>query len=224
MPTSASPLDGDADRLHRRRCTTGGSSTATRCSASWPSSGWQAARWPATASSCRSCRTAASQTAVEAAGGTIVRTPGGRQVHPRGDAGLRRRAGRREERPRHRPRAHDLGDGIVTALEVLRVMTESGTALADLAAQIPLSRSSSARSRCATRTSGRATGRSRRRSRCAPAPRGGGRILVRPSGTEPALRVMVEGRDAAVVSELADALAALAKSRLTDPGPRLAGA
>ena len=43
---------------------------------------------------------------------------------------------------------------------------------------------------------------------------GGGRVLVRPSGTEPALRVMVEGRDAAVVRELADALAALAKQRL----------
>jgi phosphoglucosamine mutase len=42
----------------------------------------------------------------------------------------------------------------------------------------------------------------------------GGRVLVRPSGTEPALRVMVEGRDAAVVQELADAIAALAGERL----------
>jgi phosphoglucosamine mutase len=42
----------------------------------------------------------------------------------------------------------------------------------------------------------------------------GGRIVVRPSGTEPALRVMVEGSDAAVVAELADALATLAKQRL----------
>ena len=41
-----------------------------------------------------------------------------------------------------------------------------------------------------------------------------GRILVRPSGTEPVLRVMVEGRDAAVVAELADAIAALAGERL----------
>jgi phosphoglucosamine mutase len=42
----------------------------------------------------------------------------------------------------------------------------------------------------------------------------GGRVLVRPSGTEPALRVMVEGPDAALVSELADAIATLAGERL----------
>jgi phosphoglucosamine mutase len=42
----------------------------------------------------------------------------------------------------------------------------------------------------------------------------GGRVLVRPSGTEPALRVMVEGWDAAVVRELADDLSALAERRL----------
>ena len=42
----------------------------------------------------------------------------------------------------------------------------------------------------------------------------GGRILVRPSGTEPALRVMVEGTDAPLVAELADRLARLAGERL----------
>jgi len=42
----------------------------------------------------------------------------------------------------------------------------------------------------------------------------GGRILVRPSGTEPALRVMVEGPHDALVRELADSLAVLAGERL----------
>jgi phosphoglucosamine mutase len=43
---------------------------------------------------------------------------------------------------------------------------------------------------------------------------GEGRVLVRPSGTEPALRVMIEGPDADLVAELADAIAALAGERL----------
>ena len=40
------------------------------------------------------------------------------------------------------------------------------------------------------------------------------RVLVRPSGTEPAIRVMVEGTEAGLVVELADELAALAGERL----------
>ena len=43
---------------------------------------------------------------------------------------------------------------------------------------------------------------------------GTGRVLVRPSGTEPALRVMVEGEDGALVTELADTIATLAGDRL----------
>jgi phosphoglucosamine mutase len=36
---------------------------------------------------------------------------------------------------------------------------------------------------------------------------GGGRVLLRPSGTEPLLRVMVEGRDSAVVLAQAEVIA-----------------
>jgi phosphoglucosamine mutase len=43
---------------------------------------------------------------------------------------------------------------------------------------------------------------------------GRGRVLVRPSGTETALRIMVEGEDAARVREMADSLASLAAERL----------
>jgi phosphoglucosamine mutase len=41
-----------------------------------------------------------------------------------------------------------------------------------------------------------------------------GRVLVRPSGTETAIRVMVEGSDEALVTELANELAVLAEERL----------
>jgi phosphoglucosamine mutase len=43
---------------------------------------------------------------------------------------------------------------------------------------------------------------------------GRGRVLVRPSGTEAALRIMIEGEDVARVTQLADGLAALAAERL----------
>jgi phosphoglucosamine mutase len=38
---------------------------------------------------------------------------------------------------------------------------------------------------------------------------GSGRILVRPSGTEPVIRVMVEGQDEVVINEMADELCEL---------------
>ena len=36
-----------------------------------------------------------------------------------------------------------------------------------------------------------------------------GRVLIRPSGTEPLVRVMIEGKDTEVINELAEDLAAL---------------
>jgi phosphoglucosamine mutase len=107
------------------------------------------------------------------------------------------------------------GDGIVTALEVLRVMTEAGASLASLAAAIPLlpQQQRAVRARHKDQWEGDPT---LRRAIAAAGARLGeaGRVLVRPSGTEPALRVMVEGPDAALVAELADSLAALAGERL----------
>ena len=41
---------------------------------------------------------------------------------------------------------------------------------------------------------------------------GRGRILLRPSGTEPVVRVMVEGEDRVHVQALADAIAAAVRS------------
>lgn len=44
---------------------------------------------------------------------------------------------------------------------------------------------------------------------------GEGRVLIRPSGTEPVIRVMIEGKDKDILQKAADALAALIESRLS---------
>jgi phosphoglucosamine mutase len=155
------------------------------------------------------------QGAVEAAGGTVVRTPVGDKYILEGMqvAG----AGLGGEKSGHViVREHTTsGDGIVTALEVLRVMTAAGRPLASLAEAIPLLPQQQRAVRVRHKDQWEGDPVLQRAIRDANARLGSaGRILVRPSGTEPALRVMVEGPDAAVVSELADALAAVANERL----------
>jgi len=107
------------------------------------------------------------------------------------------------------------GDGIVTALEVLRVMTGARSPLATLAAAIPLLPQQQRAVRARHKDQWEGDPAIRRAIAAASARLGeAGRVLVRPSGTEPALRVMVEGPDEALVTELADSLAALAGERL----------
>ena len=155
------------------------------------------------------------QQAVEAAGGTVVRTPvgdkyilEGMQVSGAGLGG--------EKSGHVIVREHTTsGDGLVTALEVLRVMTGSGRRLDELAAHIPLLPQEQRAVR--VRHKEQWEGDPVLRKAIAEAEArlgGGGRVLVRPSGTEPSLRVMIEGPDAAVVRELADALSAIAEQRL----------
>jgi phosphoglucosamine mutase len=155
------------------------------------------------------------QTAVERAGGTVIRTPVGDKYILEGmqvsGAGLGGEKSGHVIVLEHTTS----GDGIVTALEVLRVMCRRDAPLARLADEIPLlpqqQRAVPARHRDQWEgdrilQAAIADGR----ERLGPT----GRILVRPSGTEPALRVMVEGADADVVGVLADQIAALAGERL----------
>jgi phosphoglucosamine mutase len=107
------------------------------------------------------------------------------------------------------------GDGLVTALEVLGVITRSGRPLDELASAIPLFPQQQRAVRVRHKDQWEGDPALREAIAAAEARLGGrGRVLVRPSGTEPALRVMVEGEDEALVNELADALAALASERL----------
>jgi phosphoglucosamine mutase len=155
------------------------------------------------------------QGAVEAAGGTVVRTPvgdkyilEGMQVSGAGLGG--------EKSGHVIVREHTTsGDGLVTALEVLRVVTASGKRLAELAEAIPLLPQEQRAVRVRHKEQWEGDPVLRRAIADAESRLGaGGRVLVRPSGTEPSLRVMVEGDDAAVVRELADGLSALAEQRL----------
>ena len=155
------------------------------------------------------------QAAVEGAGGRVIRTPVGDKYILEGMQLSGATLGGEKSGHVIVLEHTTSGDGIVTALEILRVMCARRAALADLAADIPLlpqqQRAVHARHKdqwegdpVLGRAIADATARLGDR----------GRVLVRPSGTEPALRVMVEGEDEALVLELADALAALAGERL----------
>jgi phosphoglucosamine mutase len=155
------------------------------------------------------------QSVVEAAGGQVIRTPVGDKYILEGMQVSGASLGGEKSGHVIVLEHTTSGDGVVTALEVLRVMARRGASLQDLAAQIPLlpqqQRAVAARHR--DQWEGDAVlQRAIRDARTSLGP--GGRILVRPSGTEPALRVMVEGTDAPLVAELADRLAVLAGERL----------
>jgi len=155
------------------------------------------------------------QTAVERAGGEVIRTPVGDKYILEGMQVSGATLGGEKSGHVIILEHTTSGDGIVTALEILRVMDARRATLADLATDIVLlpqqQRAVRARHKdqwegdpILTRAIADATARLGDR----------GRVLVRPSGTEPALRVMVEGEDEALVLELADALATLAGERL----------
>ena len=155
------------------------------------------------------------QSVVEAAGGLVIRTPVGDKYILEGMQVSGAILG--GEKSGHViVREHTTsGDGIVTALELLRVMASRGASLRNLAARIPLLPQQQRAVPARHRDQWEGDPALQRSIRDAQARLGAtGRVLVRPSGTEPALRVMVEGEDEALVMELADGLAALAGERL----------
>jgi phosphoglucosamine mutase len=105
------------------------------------------------------------------------------------------------------------GDGLVSALQVLAIMKQTGRALAELAAgmqkfpQVLLNVKVAKRfdpkgvpavQSAVSRVEGRLGGE--------------GRVVLRPSGTEPVIRVMVEGRDESVTRALATELAEVVRA------------
>jgi phosphoglucosamine mutase len=109
-----------------------------------------------------------------------------------------------------------IGDGLVTALKIAEMMKRSGTSLATLAAGLE----KFAQVILNVRVAGRPAVENvpALRDGLAAARRDLGpsaRILLRYSGTEPLLRVMVEGREASAVRAVAEALAKAAKTALS---------
>jgi phosphoglucosamine mutase len=107
------------------------------------------------------------------------------------------------------------GDGIVTALSVLRVMADTGRELADLAAELvtypQVLLNVRVREKKDLSTVAPVTEAMRRvEHRLA----GQGRLLVRYSGTEPLLRVMIEGRNQQQIQEWAAEIVSTVKEHL----------
>lgn len=112
------------------------------------------------------------------------------------------------------------GDGIVTALQVLAVMQRSGRTLSKLAGamtrlpqllvNVPTARRVAVESepeiaRAVAQAEARLAGR--------------GRVLIRASGTEPKVRVMVEGRERREIEEIARGLADVVTRVVGRPAP-----
>jgi phosphoglucosamine mutase len=105
------------------------------------------------------------------------------------------------------------GDALISALQVLAIMKQTGRSLAELAAPMAkypqvlenvrlVRKMDPAKSPAIQEAVVQAEKRLG----------GNGRIVLRPSGTEPLIRVMVEGSDEKLVRELASSLAAVVAS------------
>jgi phosphoglucosamine mutase len=153
--------------------------------------------------------------AIRQAGGRMIRTPvGDRHVF---DALEREDAVLGGEQSGHiifRDRA-TTGDGLLSAIELARAMRVAGRPLSELAAGIPrlpqVMLNSPARRRDDWERDAEFAA-AVERATSAMGERG--RILVRPSGTEPKIRIMVEGDDAGEIERIARELATLAEARL----------
>ena len=107
------------------------------------------------------------------------------------------------------------GDGLLTGIELVRAIRAAGRPLSELAGQIPrlpqVVINSAARRRDAWREDPEFSGAV---DRATEQMGDRGRVLVRPSGTEPKIRIMVEGDDAGEIDRIARELATLAEARL----------
>jgi phosphoglucosamine mutase len=104
---------------------------------------------------------------------------------------------------------HTTGDGIIAALQVLAALRATDETLVEACADLTLYPQRLINVKMPAGFDWAADGGIRSAVKAAEATLdGGGRVLLRPSGTEPLLRVMVEGRDAGTVTAQAETIAA----------------
>ena len=109
------------------------------------------------------------------------------------------------------------GDGILSALQVLKAYKRSGKALSEMAAEVTIY----------PQVLKNALIKNENKKKYASHPEimaeiakleaimaGEGRVLIRPSGTEPLVRVMIEGKDKDLIAGLAEGLAKLIEEKL----------
>jgi phosphoglucosamine mutase len=152
---------------------------------------------------------------VTQAGGSMVRTPvGDRHVLEAMEANDAVLGGEQSGHIIFRDRS-STGDGLLTAVELARALRVSGGTLSAAASRIPrlpqVMLNSAVRRRDAWTEDVEFVAAV---ERATSAIEGRGRVLVRPSGTEQTIRIMVEGDDPGEIDRIARELATLAEARL----------
>ena len=103
---------------------------------------------------------------------------------------------------------HSTGDGIVSALQVLQSCVRQGCGLAEVMRHVSLYPQHLINVRLAPDTDWKThAGLAQARARVEQQLQGRGRVLIRPSGTEPVLRIMVEADQPELARQCAEAMA-----------------
>ncbi len=107
---------------------------------------------------------------------------------------------------------HTTGDGVIAALQVLSAMHHSGRSLSELAAGMPMFPQTLVNVRTRTPVDLAAPAIVDAVRAVETALKARGRVLLRASGTEPLIRVMVEGEQAGEVTRYAEQIAAVVRT------------
>ena len=109
------------------------------------------------------------------------------------------------------------GDGLISALHLLQVLTESGKKLSELASVMTVLPQALVNAKVSNRKKDYYLDNKNIAEAIADFEKrfaGAGRVLIRPSGTEPLIRVMIEGNDQEFIDREAKALAKLIEDNI----------